>query len=801
MPPDVETTEIVPRRPVTRRVRSGFFWRLLVLVLISMLPALAIQAYSEIAGREAREAQVREDALRLARFASGEVDRIVENGHALLIALANLPAVRELDGLGCSTYVASLGDSFPQFASFGAFGPDGRPFCANIAIPPGNSAADRDFFQKAKATREMVVGDYVVGRLLNKPILPLALSFVDKSNRIAGVVFVTLDLDWLARYFAETRPFTARAALAITDRNGIVLARIPDNAKYVGKSFRPEYDAQLYAEKPGTVELTGIDGAERIIGYKPVNLPPEGIFVGVGIAKSDAFAAINDESRVGISLILIGLVTGLIFAWFGGRHFISGPIDRLGQAATEWGMGNYTARVGLRPGRSELMQLGHTFDTMAEELLRRQRENSSMLATLENRVAERTEVLERTNSELRSEMQRRELAEDMLRQAQKMEAIGELTGGVAHDFNNILQVILGNLGNIERRLQHGGELDIAALRRAVGAALSGGERAAVLTSQLLAFSRRQPLAPKAVDINRLIRGMSDLLHRTLGETIEVETIFGARLWQTFADANQLESAILNLAVNARDAMPLGGKLTIETANTFLDEDYAASEEDVRPGQFVLIAVSDTGAGMTAETIAKAFDPFFTTKDVGKGTGLGLSQVYGFIKQSGGHTKIYSEIGEGTSVKLYLPRLSGSDKPASDSMTDRAPLRGGTETILLVEDEVDVRNFAAEMLSELGYDVIEAKDGPAALALIEQRPDIRLLFTDVGLPGGLNGRQLADQAIALRPRLKVLYMTGYARNAIVHHGRLDEGVELLNKPFNSAALAARVRAVLDSGERV
>ncbi len=404
--------------------------------------------------------------------------------------------------------------------------------------------------------------------------------------------------------------------------------------------------------------------------------------------------------------------------------------------------------------------------------------------------------LEASNTELEAQIAEREKAEAALRQAQKMEAIGQLTGGVAHDFNNILQIILGNLASIERRLRRPGQLKGASIERGILTAIRAGERAATLTAQLLAFSRRQPLEPKPLDVNRLIGGMSDLVHRAIGEGIEVQTVFGARLWQALADANQLENAILNLAVNARDAMPEGGKLTLETANAYLDEAYAASEEDVRAGQFVVVAVSDTGTGMDAETIGKAFDPFFTTKDIGQGTGLGLSQVYGFIKQSGGHAKIYSELGHGTTVKLYLPRLPSEASAGEKAAQPSTAAKRGSETVLVVEDEADVRQFAVDMLRELGYDVVEAGDGAAGLAVLDSRPDIKLLFTDVGLPGGFNGRQLADEAARRLPTIKTLYMTGYARNAIVHQGRLDSGVALISKPFTYNELAARVRAVLD-----
>jgi PAS domain S-box-containing protein len=383
-------------------------------------------------------------------------------------------------------------------------------------------------------------------------------------------------------------------------------------------------------------------------------------------------------------------------------------------------------------------------------------------------------------------------AEERLRQAQKMEAIGQLTGGVAHDFNNLLTVISGNLDVLHRRLQAEGGDDHL---RLVNTALRGATRAAVLTQRLLAFSRRQPLQPKSLSLNHLITAMSEMLRRTLGERIVIETVLAGGLWLTFVDANQLESALLNLAVNARDAMPDGGQLTIEAANIYFDEEYATKAE-VPAGQYVGIFVSDTGTGMTPDVISKAFEPFFTTKEIGQGTGLGLSQVYGFMKQSGGHAKIYSEVGVGTTVKLYLPRHYASDGEAEIPGVAVSVPRASGETILVVEDDPDVRNFSVEMLRELGYRVIDAPDGPTGLRLLDVHREIKLLFTDVGLPGGMNGRQLADEAQRRKAGLKVLFTSGYARNAIVHHGRLDPGVELLVKPFTYAGLAARIRRVLD-----
>lgn len=382
-------------------------------------------------------------------------------------------------------------------------------------------------------------------------------------------------------------------------------------------------------------------------------------------------------------------------------------------------------------------------------------------------------------------------AEDALRQAQKMEAVGQLTGGVAHDFNNLLTVIIGGLDTVSRNVPS----DNARMKRALDMATQGANRAVTLTSRLLAFSRRQPLEPKPLDLNMVVRQSTELLHRTLGETIDLEAVLAQRLWPVEVDQNQLESAILNLAVNARDAMPSGGKLTIETANTMLDESYVATDSEVAPGQYAMLSISDSGVGMPKAVLERAFEPFYTTKEVGRGTGLGLSMIYGFVKQSKGHVTIYSEPGQGTTVKLYFPRYRG---PLGTDLGEpaAAPPEGmRDETVLLVEDNDDVRTYSRSVLTELGYKVLEAADAEAALAIVREPGRIDVLFTDVVLPGR-SGRALADQAVTIRPDLRVLYTTGYSRNAIVHQGRLDPGVSLITKPFTFDQLARRLRDVLD-----
>jgi signal transduction histidine kinase len=419
---------------------------------------------------------------------------------------------------------------------------------------------------------------------------------------------------------------------------------------------------------------------------------------------------------------------------------------------------------------------------------------------LEAAVKERTYELETRTRELEAENEARRKAEELLRQAQKMEAIGRLTGGVAHDFNNLLTIMQGGLEMIGRQVPN---LDAspAASRivRGKDMALEAVRRATRLTERLLAFARRQPLEPKAIDANRLAGGVCELLRRTVGENIALETVLAGGLWITQADVNQLENAIFNLVLNARDAMPNGGKVTIETANAHLDDAYVRKlAEPVKAGQYVMISVSDTGAGMDANTLERAFEPFFTTKGVGKGTGLGLSQVYGFVRQSSGHIAIYSELGEGTTVKIYLPRHYGEVDAAEEagaSASDRKSL--GAETILVVEDDEALRLYTVEILSDLGYSVVAAANAAAALDLIGRGPEIDLLFTDIVMPGGMNGRQLADEAIRRKPKLKVLFTTGYTANAIVHHGRLDPDVELISKPFTYESLGRKIRAILDA----
>ena len=400
-----------------------------------------------------------------------------------------------------------------------------------------------------------------------------------------------------------------------------------------------------------------------------------------------------------------------------------------------------------------------------------------------------------------SETESRLQAESLLLQTQKLELVGQLTAGIAHDFNNLLTIVIGNLDTVRRRIETGQFVDAARLGRPVETALEGSRRAAGLTQKLLAFARQQPLSPRRLDLNRAVAAMSDVLMRTVGEAVKIETVLAAGLWPAFADPGQVDNAIVNLVVNARDAMPEGGHITIETANASLDEHYVAQFGDVAPGQYVMLSVTDTGAGIPSEIRPRVFEPFFTTKEAGKGTGLGLAMIHGFVKQSKGHIRIYSEAGQGTTVKIYLPRMTAAAPMATAPATEAPsaagapPARAG-EVVLLVEDDDAVRDFACGALEELGYAALAARDGREALAILAGPARVDALFTDVVLPGGLNGRKLAHEAGKLRRNLPILFTTGYTRNAVVHNGVLDPGVAFLPKPFTVEQLARKVREVLD-----
>ncbi len=630
------------------------------------------------------------------------------------------------------------------------------------------SARIRSFIKTLPQLRDLWVIDENGHPLVSGTVFPMPRG-LDLSDR---AYFQAQKRDDPGTYIGEV----VHARAANTDFFAVTRKRLLPDRRFGGVylvSIVPQYFSNYYATLPDSrVNNAGLLRADGALLARYPALPPR---TSIRLpADSPVMRAIHEYPEGGLTR---------------GTSAVDG-IDRI-------------AAYRKLPGKPVYVFVGIDVSTIVHEWMRDMSVHlyfgipaTLAMFTLAWLTLRNTRGVSAAYGQLRDETVRRRTTELALRQAQKMEAVGRLTGGIAHDFNNLLTAIIGNVELALPRVDPADERMIRWLTAVRQASL----RAATLVQRLLSFSRQHPQEIKRVDINRLIGEMSELLHRTIGETIRIETVLASGLWKTAIDPNQLENAILNLAVNARDAMSDGGKLTIESSNAYLDEAYTArAGGDVKPGQYVMVAVSDTGAGMPADVREHAFEPFFTTKPTGAGSGLGLSMVYGFVKQSNGHIQIYSEPGQGTSIKMYFPRLDG-DGAYPDRETPERPVEPRPdqhhECILLVEDDEDVSRYVIEALSEFGYRVEHAGTAAEALVILQKTPDIALLFTDVVLPDGMNGRELAREAKKLRPDLPVLFATGYTRNAIIHHGRLDADVELLTKPFTTETLARKVRQVLD-----
>ncbi|WP_244478968.1 ATP-binding protein [Methylobacterium sp. Leaf106] len=682
--------------------------------------------------------------------------------------------LRRIDGTAALTTRAPLGTAAPA--------------------PPALAEIDGEVLRTGVA----VVSNVFLTSVSKQPVFQIVGAPICIGETPTYLLAASLDL---AHLVATTRREELPSGWigSLVDRNGIVAVRTERQEDFVGKLTSADFRSHTVGDA-GRYYGRNRVGQDVLVGYGKSKLT--GWTAAVVVDRELAEAPLQRSIMI---LVGLGLVLGLpvVAIALGIGRRVDRAMRRLGEGAEAIGRGEPVGAIAT-PIR-EVNLIGAALATAALQLQARTREREvaelalrDLNLALEDRVAARTQELDDANRALIGEMQSRETAEAHLRQLQKMEAVGQLTGGIAHDFNNMLAIVIGSLNLIRKRMARG-ENDI---ERFIDVATDGANRAASLTQRLLAFSRQQPLAPEPIDANKLVSGMSEILRRTLGGGVELETVLAGGLWRTHADVSQLENAILNLAVNARDAMPEfnvgSGRLTIETANAHLDEAYARTVE-ISPGQYVLVAVTDSGTGMSPEVLAKVFDPFFTTKPVGKGTGLGLSQVYGFVRQSKGHARIYSEPGQGTSVKLYLPRFYGEGEAAGSPrdvhLLAAPPLGDRREIVLVVEDEEALRLLSVEALRELGYSVRHAESSAAALLVLDAQPDIALLFTDIVMPD-MNGRRLAEEAIRRRPELKVLYTTGFTRNAVVHNGVLDPGTHFLPKPFTLQQLASKVRDVLD-----
>lgn len=682
------------------------------------------------------------------------------------------------DRLTADTRFASLYGVDPEKARIGA--PIGEFF---MGIHPEDQARVEAEIQQAMATGSLFTSEY---RLLNPEGVTRWVSaqgrcILDENGRCVRFPGVSFDVTdrMLADIALKAAKDEREFVIALTSRQ-----RALGDPDAIMRISAEALAVRLNVNRVGFYRMSGADRVRYGPCWSDGVLSPL-----VGDFPVSQFGSRAQQYRT----------QGRVLSFSDSRHDPAGGLEEMADAGILAGIGvpivtDGRWQTGVFANHSEVRAW-----TAAEIALVREVgelawlavERSEALIRLADRIDRQDEALVQGAKSLKAQSDGRQAAESQVRQLQKMEAVGQLTGGIAHDFNNMLAVIIGGLNLMERRLARG-ETDVI---KYVEAAMEGANRAATLTQRLLAFSRQSPLAPEPVDANRLIADMTDMLVRTLGEQINVETVHGAGLWRAKVDPSELENVLLNLSVNARDAMPSGGHLTIETSNAHVDQDYAR-EYEIEVGQYVMLAVTDTGTGMTREVMSRAFDPFYTTKETGKGTGLGLSQVFGFVRQSGGSVKIYSEVGHGTTFKIYLPRHIGDEVVAERRRVVSAP-RGGelSEIVLVVEDEERVRNFSTEVLRELGYTVIHAANGSEALAILDAGQDVTLLFTDIIMPG-MTGRELADRAQAILPDLKVIYTTGYTRNAVVHNGQLDPGTNFLAKPFGIDQLAAKVRDVLD-----
>jgi signal transduction histidine kinase len=721
--------------------------RLFALVAAAMLPAIAIQAYNEIDLRRTRQVEVQDEALGLAKLAAAEQVQIVQGVRQALIALSELPAIKEKDVEGCNDYLSRIKQRYPEFIAFIVVDMNGDSFCDSAREHKPNTAAGRAYFASAVKTGKFTVGEFAVGRNTGRNVLQFALPFYDKENRMGGVVIAALSLDWLANYIAN-KGVPEGSALTITDRNGICLARYPDNALFVGKKLPSGNDPLHYN---GTVaDIVNIDGVRRIVGFAAVG---EDLLVGFGLGKAQTFTKIEHRTQRDVLFIVMSALLVLILTAWGAQRFIQRPFAQLVDAANRWRLGEFGRRVDI-PGNSEIAGVAKAFNAMADALKHREHELSE--------------------------------AREQFYQSQKMESVGQLTGGVAHDFNNLLTVVSANLELIEA-----GD-DIGKVRRFAAGARRAVDRGAKLTAQLLAFSRRQVLNPKPVDANQLASEFQGLIRKAVGETCRIKVQADDGLWLCHVDPALLHTALLNLALNARDAMPDGGVLEIEMTNIVVDEGAVAG---CLPGSYVRLSVGDTGLGMSPEVQDRVFEPFFTTKEVGKGTGLGLSMVYGFVRQSGGHITIESALGRGTTVALYLPKTTQKPDIEMEDVQFQA-FPAGSERILVVEDNDDLLDLTSAMLTRSGYQVRCARNGTEALRML-QSEEFDLVVSDIVMPNGVNGIEVAREARRLNKRIKVLLASGNAGDVLERYQAVGE-FPIIDKPFRMPELAARVRSILHEG---
>ena len=735
--------------------------RLLLIVLLAMLPPLVLIGVRFFQDYQNQITQAAKELTHVAADVASDLDEKIQGTSQLLYGLSRAQELATSDRATCSKFLSDVREEYPIYTGILTIQPDGQLFCDSLNTGRTLDLRDRRYFQQAIGGAPGIALEPVFGRLTGLAVLQIALPVRTPDGTLQRVLLASLNLPGLLA--TSLKAPQSNTQIVIVDRRGTALTAYPGSEAFksrLGTDIRESALFKFAEANPrgGIAEIVGLQGNRRVWAVAPLsNEHDPGVFILVGTSK-DELVAPASARLVQDSLLLFALSLFLIGgAWLVAEYSIRRPVDRIATAVARLGRGDLATRLTAPIPRGELGTLMEAVNTAAQSL-----------------ESQRADI---------------DMLHGHLRQSQKMEAVGHLTGGIAHDFNNLMTVILGNSEILKDELE-----DNPRLRKLAETSLAASERASDLTRSLLAFARKQPLNPRSIDLNDLLGRMKGLLERALGETIACTFLPGAAPWPALIDATQLESAVLNLAINARDAMPDGGRLTIESANATLDEDYCRTNDGATPGDYVMISVTDTGTGMPPEVMERAFDPYFTTKEVGKGSGLGLSMVYGFVKQSNGHVRIYSEIGHGTIVKLYLLRADRADA-ANDAMAGAHIARGNGETVLIVEDNDIVRGHVVGLVSELGYRTLIARDGGEALVILRGSSAIDLLFTDIVMPGGLSGIDLAREAAVLRPGLKVLYTSGYSESIVAQDGQLDVGSQFLSKPYRRLDLATKIHQAL------
>ncbi len=738
--------------------------RLLFLVLFAVLVPAIFVGLRVVQDRNSDIAEATRYVGLIARNVASDLDEKIRGTAQLLYGITSASALQARETALCSEYLMTVRDTYPQYVSIVASEADGAVSCSSLGIERSMNLSDSNYFKKVMAGAEGPILEPLFGRVSNRPVLMVGFPVRHLDNSLRFLIVAGLDLAKFAQLDLAEKSVVPGMEILLVENNGNVLVwDTRDANKKVGSNISDsplfKFAVDNLAGAVAEIRWNGQD--DHVWAVAPVSSPRDpGLRILVGVPKASLTAPFNRRLAADLTILAVVAVSLVVLASLFAEFTLRRPIGSTVRMATRLAGGDLNARIPGPLPRGEIGDLMSALNDAANSI----QKHREQISDLDGR----------------------------LRQAQKMEAIGQLTGGIAHDFNNLLTVIVGNSELLKEHLEHDpAGLDLAEITES--AALRGSD----LTRSLLAFARRQSLMPQVTDVNELLTNMIGLLRRSLGEHIECRLALDPTVWLAMIDRTQLTTAILNLAVNARDAMPQGGRLILETAKVKFDGVYAERQQEVRPGDYVMIAVTDTGTGMSPEILAQVFDPFFTTKNVGKGSGLGLSMVYGFVKQSAGHINIYSEDGHGTTVKLYLPRSDETGREIMGSDMDKAP-QGGTERILVVEDDELVRGYVQSQLARFGYRVHAVINGVEALAVLRSDEEIDLLFTDIVMPGGISGVDLAEQARILRPGLKILFTSGYTESVVHDDARFGTKVHLLNKPYRRQDLAEKLRLAL-SGE--